>query len=139
MRALPILAGLIVAGFITLAAADTVSSTAGAGANVTIVSGSNGGTTIVIDSEHPCRTRNDKTAAGRAHGSRATASSGSQSSSSSVGVGAGGLSGTTTAGPGGTTVTIRPGRDGTATTASSDTNVAAAGECVVIIRGPASR
>jgi hypothetical protein len=35
--------------------ADSTSSTSGGGANVSIVTGDNGGTTIVIDSSKPCR------------------------------------------------------------------------------------
>ena len=129
MRALVILSGLIVAGHATLAAADSVSSTSGPGASVSIVSGNNGGTTIVIDSRHPCRTESGKTAARRSSGGNST----------TITSGAGGLSGTTTAGPSGTSVTISPGSGGSATTASSGTNVAAAGECVVIIRDRSGR
>jgi hypothetical protein len=139
MRAIMLLSGLVLAGSATLAVADSVSSTSDAGASVAIVSGSNGGTTIIVDSEHPCRTRNEKAAGAASRGSHSTASAGSHSSSSSVGIGAGGLSGTTTAGPNGTTVTVSPGSGGTTTTTSSGSNVAAAGECVVIIRGPAGK
>jgi hypothetical protein len=139
MRAFVILSGLVLAGSATLAVADSVTSTSGAGASVAIVGGSNGGTTVIIDSEHPCRVRSEKAEGGASRGSHATASAGSHASSSSVGVGAGGLSGTTTAGPNGTTVTVSPGSGGTATTTSSGSNIAAAGECVVIIRGPAGK
>ena len=68
MRAFLVLSSLLFAGSATIAAADTVSSTSGAGASVAIVSGSNGGTTIVVDSEHPCRTRNEHATAESARG-----------------------------------------------------------------------
>ena len=113
------------------ARADTVSTAAGAVASVTVVTGSNGGTTIVVDSRHPCGTETGRSTASTNPGSH------SGSNSTSVTTGAGGLSGSTTAGGGGTTVTINPGGGGTVTKSSSASSVAAAGECVIVIRAPA--
>src|SRR5438270_8580236 len=76
--------------------ADSTSSTSGGGANVSIVTGSNGGTTIVIDSNKPCH----MTGSGSA--SRGSASS----HSTRVETGPGGLSGSTSIGPNGPSVSI---------------------------------
>ena len=119
---------LIGAGLVGGAYADTTTSTSGAGASVSIISGSNGGTTIVVNSQHPCRTENGGT----------SASGSSSSPSTSTSVGAGGLSGSATAGSGGTSVHINSGALGgsTSPSVSSGQNVASANECVIIVNGP---
>src|SRR5436190_14401880 len=45
--------------------ADSTSSTSGGGANVSIVTGDNGGTTIVVDSSKPCRVAQNGAAKGK--------------------------------------------------------------------------
>src|SRR5579884_527644 len=115
-------------GLASAAAADTTSSASGAGASVSIISGSNGGTTIVVDSQHPCRTENA--------GTTASGSSSAPSTSTTTSIGAGSLSGSATAGAGGTSVQINPGRNGTMSSVSSSQNVASANECVIIVKSP---
>jgi hypothetical protein len=137
MRLIIALASLLLGAAIVFssaygAKADTVSTAAGAGASVTVVSGSDGGTTILVDSQHPCRTETARDTASLNPGSH------SGSNSTTVTTGAGGLSGSSTAGGGGTTVTINPGSGGTVTRTSSASSVAAAGECVIVIRAPAN-
>ena len=110
------------------ATADTTTSASGTGASVSIVSGSNGGTTIVIDSDKPCRTETHA-ASKRSPGA----------ASSRVDTGPGGLSGSSSAGPNGVSVHVGGGKAGSSVGNSDSadaTNHAGTGECVVLIHGP---
>ena len=109
--------------------ADSTSSTSGGGANVSIVTGDNGGTTIVIDSNKPCRVAQNGAAKGKAAPSHSGASS---PNSTTINTGPGGLSGSTSIGPNGPSVSIQSGSGSSSTTTA---NAAASGECVVILHG----
>jgi hypothetical protein len=120
---------LILAATLALpAVADTTATASGSGANVSIVSGSNGGTTIVIDSDKPCRTEN------QAAGMRSSAST-----SARVKTTPGGLSGSSSAGPNGVSIDVggghASGRVGDNDSRAA-TNHAGSGECVIVIHGP---
>src|ERR1051325_6787524 len=132
MRAL--LASTLIAGAALCLApavfADSTSSTSGGGANVSIVTGDNGGTTIVIDSSKPCRIAQGDAAKGKSSSSSSRSSS-SSSNSTTINTGPGGLSGSTTIGPNGPSVSMQSGASGA--TASSSANAAKPGECVVIL------
>jgi hypothetical protein len=129
MRALCATTLILAAGLALPAAADTTTTATGAGARVSVVSASNGGTTVIVESDRPCRTENDTTANKRSTGS----------SSARVDTGpAGGLSGSSSAGPNGVSVNVGGGR----ASAGGDDGLASAnqargGECVVVIHGPA--
>ena len=126
MRAALATSLILTAALALPAMADTTTTASGSGANVAIVSGSNGGTTIVISSDKPCRTE-----------SRTGARSSAGSTSSRVNMGAGALSGSSTAGPNGTSVHIGNGSVSAGTgTGIETTNQAKSGECVVVIEGP---
>lgn len=142
MRA-AVAATLIIAGVAAFASpealADSTSTAAGAGASVSVVTGNNGGTTIIVDSDRPCRTvAADSTPS---HDSGPSPQhSGSSSNTTTIGSGSGGLSGTTTIGPNGPSVSMSAG-GGTVTTSPSGggtTARAGAGECIVVIRGGGS-
>jgi len=131
MRAVLATSLILTAALALPAAADTTTTASGAGANVSIVSGSNGGTTIIVDSDKPCRTE-----------TRTGANSSRGSTSARVDTGAGGLSGSTSAGPNGITVQLGSGHG--SSSASTDaggqiTNQAKAGECVIVIEGPKAK
>src|SRR5437764_13937539 len=85
--------------------ADSTSSTSGGGANVSIVTGDNGGTTVVIDSSKPCRVAQNETAKGKSSSSSSHSNS-SSSNSTVINTGPGGLSGSTTIGPNGPSVSM---------------------------------
>src|SRR5436309_2953374 len=127
------LATTLIAGtalcLVPAAFADSTSSTSGGGANVSIVTGDNGGTTIVIDSSKPCRVAQNETAT---KGKSASSHSSSSSNSTTINTGPSGLSGSTTIGPGGPSVSIQSGSGSSSATTG---NAAAPGECVVILHG----
>src|SRR3954470_18803592 len=110
--------------------ADSTSTTSGGGANVSIVTGDNGGTTIVIDSNRPCRVSQG----GAAQGKGSTSHSGSSSNSTTINTGPGGLSGSTTIGPNGPSVSMQSGSAHSGT-GSDSANAAKSGECIVILHG----
>src|SRR3954470_20607122 len=113
-----------------VAFADSTSTTSGGGANVSIVTGDNGGTTIVIDSNRPCRVSQG----GAAQGKGSTSHSGSSSNSTTINTGPGGLSGSTTIGPNGPSVSMQS-RSAHSGTGSDSANAAKSGECIVILHG----
>jgi hypothetical protein len=120
---------ILVPGLALPAAADTTTTANGAGASVAIVSGSNGGTTIVVNSDKPCRTEIRATAQNRLSGS----------TSSRIDTGPGGLSGSSSAAPNGVSVDIGHGQ-GSFSAGNPNgieaTNQAGSGECIVVIQGP---
>jgi hypothetical protein len=111
--------------------ADSTSSTSGGGASVSIVTGDNGGTTIVVDSNKPCRVAQNDTAKGKSSPSRGSSSS----NSTTIQTGPGGLSGSTTIGPNGPSVSIQPGGSSAGSSVSVTANAAGPGECVVVLHG----
>lgn len=132
MRAMFATTLILAAGLALPAAADSTSTASGAGARVAIVSGSNGGTTIVVNSDKPCRTE-----------SRTAAENHGGSTSTEINTGSGGLSGSTSAGPNGVSVNVGGGRAsgsvGHNGSSADVTNQANAGECLVVIHGPKSK
>ena len=129
------IARTIIAGAATVlllsptAFADSATSTSAGGASVSIVTGDNGGTTIVVDSNKPCHVAQNDTAKG--HSSSRSSSS---SNSTTINTGPGGLSGSTTIGPNGPSVSMQSGSSGSGIVSSS-ANAAGAGECVIILHG----
>ena len=134
MRALiasTLIAGAAALALIPAAFADSTSSTSGGGASVSIVTGDNGGTTIVVDSNKPCRIAQNDTTRGKPSGTRGSATS----NSTTIHTGPGGLSGSTTIGPNGPSVSMQSGSGTTSSSAGSSSNAAGAGECVVVLHG----
>ena len=135
MRALiarTLIAGAAALALIPVAFADSTSTTSGGGASVSIVTGDNGGTTIVVDSNKPCRVAQNDTTKGKPSSTRGSGSS----NSTTIHTGPGGLSGSTTIGPNGPSVSMQSGSSGTsASSTGSAGNAAGSGECVVILHG----
>ncbi|HEX3537227.1 MAG TPA: hypothetical protein VHU15_10710 [Stellaceae bacterium] len=128
MRALFTTTLLLSATLALPAVADTTTTASGAGANVSIVSGSNGGTTIVINTDKPCRTE-----------AKSAGKSLPGSASARVNTNPGGLSGSSSAGPNGVSINVGGGK-ASGSVGNEDsvaaTNQARSGECLVVIHGP---
>ena len=138
MRGRPVLAGTLLIGacllFTTVADAAESSAVATAGgASVSVATAPDGGSTIVVNSDRPCRV----VSGGEG---RVVASTGS---STSIVTGQGGLSGSASISPNGSTVTIRPGAAMSGNSAATGAGTAGSGaagtgECVIVINAPAA-
>ena len=135
MRALiarTLIAGAAALALMPAAVADSTSTTSGGGASVSIVTGDNGGTTIVVDSNKPCRVSQNDTTKGKSSGTRGSG----RSNSTTIHTGPGGLSGSTTIGQNGPSVSMESGSSAmTSSNAGSSSNAAGPGECIVVLHG----